>query len=109
MSDVIGPDTFNGVVLFLLCSVLAIGFGIVFLAGLLRQRETLIRPAWPVCLVNGLLAYFLFYGLDAGTFLGMNFDPDVLFLPWLALCGVVYWLLRRRALRERGRDDYDRI
>lgn len=101
MRDAIGPGTFDGVVLFLSLSLLAVGFGVTFGVGLLRGRDSLSRPAWPLCLVNAILAFCLFAGMDAGRFMGMRIDAADLLPPWLVLCGLGYWLLRRSALRER--------
>ncbi len=114
MSDVLGPDSFGGVFLFLGCAFLAVAFALTALLGLARRRAAWAIPGfvlaaanlfvacWAWTVLNSPMGNLEMDGWDIDIFaiplraFGTEFDwADDLLFPWAIACAFVFWLLRR--------------
>lgn len=95
MSDVIGPNTFNGFIFLACCLVLLTVFLIMAVVDMVRGRPGRSAGAWALILANLLLACVLWQAISASMFVNKSPDIiDILSIPWIALCILSLWLLR---------------
>lgn len=101
MSDVIGPDTFDGLIFVALCALLALVLLLVAALAMASRNRLLALAMLPIVAMNAVVATVLFPLFNEGSF---NHFGRVLYrlaIPWIVLCVVAAVAMYRR-LRHGG-------
>ncbi|MGS0573982.1 hypothetical protein ACQR5V_01655 [Xanthomonas oryzae pv. oryzicola] len=95
MSDVVGPSNFYGILVVLVCGVVALAFTLIFLVNLCTWQFTAIASSTFVIAVNLIAAFIAFKNMGGAPAKVADYASQV----WGALSIAGFLYIRRRLIR----------